>query len=59
MAELDKKNTLKSNRLLAASVALTVGVGVAIGGSIGSYLIGILICIPLGVALLKSSAKAK
>lgn len=59
MAELDKKNALKSNRLLAASVALTVGVGIAIGGSIGSYLIGILICIPLGVALLKNGVKAK
>ena len=36
---------------LAASVAITVGVGVAIGATMGSYLIGMLIMLPVGIAL--------
>lgn len=41
----------KKYKKIGASVALTVGVGVAIGGSMGSYLMGMIICFPLGVAL--------
>lgn len=44
-----KKFTRKNN--FGAAIAITIGVGLALGASLDSYLIGIIIMLPLGIAL--------
>ena len=46
------------NKAFSAAVALTVGVGLAIGGSVGNYLVGIIIALPVGVAMYKHENKS-
>ena len=52
MLKLDNKKTK------SAALALVVGVGVAIGGSIGNTLVGILLMMPIGIALIKERSSS-
>jgi hypothetical protein len=47
------KNFLQ-NKTLSASTAIVICAGIAIGGSIGSYILGIVIMLPIGIALYKT-----
>jgi Na+/H+ antiporter NhaC len=42
------------NKALSASIAIVICTGIAIGGSIGSYILGIVIMLPLGIAMYKA-----
>ena len=44
---------------ISAAIALVIGVGVAIGGSIESYIVGIAVMLPLGIAMVKGSYRNK
>lgn len=46
--QVDKSKT-------GAAIALVIGVGIAIGASIGSYIVGIIVMLPLGIAMVKGS----
>lgn len=47
------------NKALLASISLVVGVGLAISGSVGSYIVGIFIMLPIGIALYKNHSSIK
>lgn len=37
---------------VSAAIALVIGVGIAIGASIGSFILGIIVMLPLGIAMM-------
>jgi hypothetical protein len=47
-------NNFLQNKTLSVSTAIVICVGIAIGGSIGSYILGIVIMLPIGIALYKT-----
>ena len=43
------------NSPIGIAIALVIGVGIAIGASFGSYIVGIAVMLPLGIAIIKRS----